>query len=204
LTESRFSAVSRRAVLQGLSATAVLGLVGCASDAQVLPASGSSTSSGGATSAASSATGDGLKIAFTYTAASNGGGPGGGMVRNPYIAVWIEDSAGALVKTVSLWHLQNGQDRWLSELSQWYQAAQGVEANSSATRAPGTYTVVWDLTDTAGAAVSHGTYTVCIEALREHGSHSLVTGKVAVKGGAISQTLDDNAELSAITLAYQP
>lgn len=144
-----------------------------------------------------------MQIAFTYTAASGGMGPGG-MVRNPYIAVWIENSAGELVKTVSLWHLQNGQDRWLSELSQWYQAAQGVETNSSATRAPGSYTVVWDLTDNDGAAVAKGTYAIFIEALREHGSHSLVTGQVAVKGAAINQTLDDNTELSAITVKYQP
>lgn len=144
-----------------------------------------------------------MTIAFTYSADA-GGGFGGGMVRNPYIAVWVEDSAGALVKTVSLWHLQNGQDRWLSELSQWYQAAGGVETNSSATRAAGSYTVVWDLTDLNGAAVKDGTYTVCIEALREHGSHSLASGDVVVKGKAATATLADNAELSAITVKYQP
>jgi hypothetical protein len=111
-----------------------------------------------------------MTIGFTYSADSSGGGggPGGGMVRNPYIAVWVEDSSGALVKTVSLWHLQNGRDRWLSELSQWYQAAGGVETNSSATRAAGSYTVVWDLTDLNGAAVKDGTYTVCIEIGRAH------------------------------------
>lgn len=147
-----------------------------------------------------------MVIGFTYAAdsTSGGGGPGGGMVRNPYIAVWIENSAGALVKTVSLWHLQNGQDRWLSELAQWYQASGGVETNSSATRAPGSYTVAWDLTDASGAAVKDGTYTVCIEALREHGSYSLATGDVAVKGKAVSTTLADNVELSAITVKYQP
>ncbi len=203
MSESRFSSVSRRAVLQGFSAAAVLGLVGCASDANVLPTSGVTSAGGEATSSGGSATAEGVQIAFTYSAQASGGGPGG-MVRNPYIAVWIEDSDGALVKTVSLWHLQNGQDRWLSELSQWYQAAQGVETNSSATRAPGTYTVVWDLTDSSGAAVKKGTYTVYIEALREHGSHSLVSGELAVKGGAINQTLDDSTELSAITVRYQP
>jgi hypothetical protein len=45
---------------------------------------------------------------------------------------------------------------------------------------------------------------VCIEALREHGSHSLVTGEIAVKGKATTATLDDNAELSAVTVRYQP
>lgn len=126
------------------------------------------------------------------------------MVRNPYIAVWVENSAGKLVKTVSLWHLQNGQDRWLSELYRWYAASSGVDTVSGATRAAGSYTVSWDLTDADGKAVSDGTYTICIEATREHGAYSLVTGKVAVKGKAISQKFDDSSELSAVSVSYQP
>ncbi len=128
------------------------------------------------------------------------------MVRNPYIAVWIEDASGALVKTVSLWHLQNGQDRWLSELSKWYSASGGTDTNSSATRAPGSYSVAWNLTDADGKAIKDGVYTVCVEALREHGPYSLVTGSVSIKrnGKATSQKLDDNSELTATTVSFQP
>jgi hypothetical protein len=191
-----------------MSAAALLGLAGCATtDSQVLPSSGTTTSGSSTTpSAASSATAGSVAIAFTYTAdtsSSQGGGPGGG-VRNPYIAVWVENAAGELVKTVSLWHLQNGQDRWLSEMYKWYAASGGVETNSSATRAPGSYNVAWDLTDADGKAVADGTYTVCIEALREHGPYSLVTGKIAIKGSAANTKLDDNSELSAVTVSYQP
>jgi hypothetical protein len=193
-------------MLQGMSAAALLGLVGCATtDSQVLPSSDTTSSSSEPTTAASAAAGTAV-IGFTYTASSSSsqGGQGGGMVRNPYIAVWVEDAAGTLVKTVSLWHLQNGQDRWLSELYKWYEASGGTETNSSATRAPGSYTVAWDLTDAAGQAVKAGTYTVCVEALREHGPYSLVTGEIAIKGKAASQKLDDNSELSAATVSYQP
>jgi hypothetical protein len=125
-------------------------------------------------------------------------------VRNPYIAVWIEDASGALVKTVSLWHLQNGQDRWLSELSGWYEASGGVEANSSATRAPGSYAVVWDLTDAKGAKVKDGSYTVHIEALREHGPYSLVSGTLTVGTSANAVTFDSNGELSGVAIDYRP
>lgn len=211
MSQSRFSAVSRRSVLQGMSAAALLGLVGCATnDAEVLPGASSSATAGDSESSASvssSAAAGSMAIAFTYTAdssSSSGGGHGGGMVRNPYIAVWIEDSAGNLVKTVSVWHLQNGQDRWLSDLYKWYEASGGAEANSGATRAPGSYSMSWDLTDTDSKTVSDGTYTLCIEATREHGPYSLVTGTVAVKGTAVSKDLDANGELSAVKVDYQP
>jgi len=192
-------------MLQGVSAAALLGLVGCAStDSQMLPSSGATTSGGSTPSSAASAAAGSVAIGFTYTANNSAGGGPGGMVRNPYIAVWIEDSAGVLVKTVSLWHLQNGQDRWLAELATWYAASGGTETNSGATRAPGTYMVAWDRTGPDATVVKDGTYTVCIEALREHGPYSLVTGEIAIKGKAVSQKLDDNSELSAATVSYHP
>ena len=88
---SRFSAVSRRAFLQGVSAAALLGVAGCASsDADVLtPAatptaagsSGAASSTPSATDVASAAAGEAV-ISFTdtvdTTASSGGrGGPAG-------------------------------------------------------------------------------------------------------------------------------
>jgi hypothetical protein len=224
---SRFSAVSRRALLQGASTAALLGIAGCAADdsSVLTPTAGATTAAAGASSAsapsASAAAGQ-LAVAFSFTAdtsataaAPGGGGDGnrpggggkggpGGMVRNPYIAVWLEDSAGKLVRTISLWHLQNGQDRWLSELHRWYAASGGVDTTSSATRAAGSYNLAWDLTDLDGKKVANGTYTLCIEATREHGPYSLVTGAVEVTGKAIAQQLPGNGELSAVAITYAP
>lgn len=126
------------------------------------------------------------------------------MVRNPYIAVWIEDSSGALVKTISVWHLQNGQDRWLSELAKWYALTSGDTTSSGATRSPGTYTLAWDGTNTAGKKVSNGTYKVFIEAIREHGPYSVTNADISVSGKAINKTLSDNNEISAATVTFQP
>lgn len=224
MTTSRFSAVSRRAVLQGLSATAVLGLVGCSNtDAGTIASGGASTTSTPVAAPTASAAPGQFAIAFTFTAdtsatADAGGGPGGdgggrpnkggpgGMVRNPYVAVWVEDASGALVRTISLWHLQGGQDRWLSELHRWYAASGGVDTTSSATRAPGTYDLTWDLTGADGKAIPAGTYTLCVEASREHGPYSLVTGTVQLddKAIAITQDLAGNGELSAVAISYQP
>lgn len=191
-------------MLQGLSAAALLGLVGCSNNDSSALSSSQASSSAEASTASSAAAGE-VAISFTYTAgSSSGGGPGGGMVRNPYIAVWVEDSAGSLVKTLAVWHLQNGQDRWLSELAKWYAAAGGDSTSSGATRAPGTYTLVWDRTDTSGKTVANGTYQVFIEAIREHGPYSITSGEIAVSGKAISQTLSDNSEISAAKVTFQP
>lgn len=204
MTGSRFSEVSRRALLQGMSAAALLGLVGCASDSEALPSAAQSSPSSSDSTASQAAAGA-ATIAFTYTAdsSSSGGGPGGG-IRNPYIAVWVEDSSGALVKTLALWHLQNGQDRWLNELYKWYEASGGVETNSGATRAAGSYTLSWDLTGADGSAVPDGSYTLWIEAIREHGPYSLTSGNLALNGSALKVSLSDNNELSAIQFSYQP
>jgi hypothetical protein len=110
---SRFSLVSRRAVLEGAGMAAVLGLAACASDEQALrgdtsraatagtPASAASTAR--ATAAGSAAAGGGATgpllpaaakatIAFIYAAAtSSRRGQGEGKL---YIAVLTEDATG--------------------------------------------------------------------------------------------------------------
>lgn len=213
-TPSRYSQVSRRAVLQGLSVTALLGVVGCSNDAEVLTSAsaGTTTSAGTSTTAASTgssesaATGE-MTIGFTYTADSSSsdsgrGGPGGGMVKNPYIAVWVEDTDGNLVKTISLWHLQNGNDQWLSDLQRWYAVAQGDDTGSSGTQAAGSYTVTWDLTDSDGKALSDGKYVLCLEAVREHGSYSVTTADFSYAGKSFSGDVADAGELSGISYSY--
>ena len=116
----------------------------------------------------------------------------------------MEDPAGALVRTISLWHLQNGQDRWLSELHRWYADSGGVDTMSSATRIAGSYNLTWDLADLSGKAVANGTYILCVEATREHEPYSLVTGSVEVTGTATTQQLSGNGELSAVAISYAP
>ena len=228
--QSRFAVVSRRAFLAGASLAAVTGLVACTDDSSLratatpttgttasptkTPTASTATTASSASSAAVATgapvpSGAAATIAFTYTAAASTstsqggrGGGGGGAVRNPYIAVWVEDAAGALVRTVSLWHLQGGNDRWLSELRRWYQVAGGDDTGSSATRVAGSYTVRWDGTGLTGAKVPAGGYVICLEASREHGPYSLIRQEVTLSAQAVTATLPANGELSAATLAW--
>ncbi|MCU1386806.1 MAG: hypothetical protein JWL72_144 [Ilumatobacteraceae bacterium] len=158
------------------------------------------------TSAAAAAgtfpTGGQMTIGFTYTAA------GGGQVHSPFIAVWIENSSGEMVKTVSLWY-KNRESRYLNELQRWATtetAFQNAGSNdpydtvSSATRVAGTYSVMWDGTNATGAPVALGQYYVCVEAAREKGPYELVRGPVAIDGAASTTTLTDNGELTGVSV----
>lgn len=200
MNSSRFSIVSRRAFLGGMSATAILGLAACSSDDATLEGT-SGSASGTQTKSASTATGPALgsaasaDIAFTFASSSNG------PAKNPYIAVWIEDSAGNLVKTVSLWHLQQN-DRWLKDLTRWYEVSGGDDTGSSATRSAGSYAVQWDGTDANGSKVAGGDYYLCIESAVEQGNYSLVREVVSFGDKAFNQSLADNGDLSAITVTY--
>ena len=203
--------------MAGVPAAVLLGLAGCSGDQEVLaqPTQRPSRGPGGGRgpggpeaasatpSAATAGTGGtpvpdaaAMTISFTYAAS------GGGMVRKPYIAVWVEDAEGAFVRTISLWHLQGGQDRWLSELSTWWQTSGGDDTGSSATRAPGSYDVTWDLANGVGKKVSQGRYFLCIEANREHGSDSLIRQEVTIGAASAEGALTAQGELGAAGYRY--
>lgn len=207
MTQFRYARVSRRSLLTAMAAGSAAALVGCTGDAEVLaPASPTPGPAGGAVATDDSLPGTArLSVTFTYEAASTGAGEGGrrgGMVRNPYIAVWVEDAAAELVATVALWHLQGGEDRWLTDLTAWYDASGGVETVSSATRTPGTYTVAWDCTDDSGRRVPPGEYRLYIESAREHGPYQIVDHALALGGTGQEWALQPSGEIVAASAAY--
>lgn len=129
--------------------------------------------------------------------------------RRPYVAVWIEDKDKYPVRTIALWFKN---PRWLNELKQWYRddqlrnLSEGTDISatvSSATRVPGSYTLKWDGKDNNGKLVKAGTYTVVIEAAREHGGHSLLRQEINFNGTPTSKTLPASEELGAVQLDYR-
>ncbi|MEG9431568.1 DUF2271 domain-containing protein [Terriglobus sp. ADX1] len=129
--------------------------------------------------------------------------------RRPYVAVWIEDKDKYPVRTIALWFKN---PRWLNELKQWYRddqlrnLSEGTDISgtvSSATRVPGSYTLKWDGKDNNGKLVKAGTYTVVIEAAREHGGHSLLRQEINFNGTPTAKTLPASEELGAVQLDYR-
>lgn len=232
--ESRYEQISRRAFLRRTAAVGLAAavpsalLAACGSDADtfastVTTAAGATATTGGAATTTSGATsttttaapstttatgaslpdGAELTVDFTYDAGSSSRGP----VRNPYVAVWVEDGAGDLVATIALWFLQSQEGvRWLNELRRWATVDGSnatIDVISSATRAPGEYRVVWDGTTADGSRVAQGDYYIAIEAAREHGPYSLIREPIALGAEAFTAALTPEGEIAdaAVSLA---
>ena len=129
--------------------------------------------------------------------------------RRPYVAVWIEDGDHYPVRTLALWFEKT---RWLPDLKQWYRDDQvrniteGTDVSrtvSSATRAPGKYTLKWNGKDNEGKPVKAGKYTICIEAAREHGGYDLQRQEIDFNGKPQKASLPETKELGATTLDYR-
>ena len=238
--ESRFELVSRRAMLKRSliagSLVAIPGLACSPSDKEVFAKStaapGTSTSTPVATSSTTLAarttttaatrptspstttaptTGpllaasSQLAIAFAFAPAASGG-----RINNPFIAVWVEDASGALVRTVSLWY-KSSESKYLNELRRWYAAERASIARggtdttrtiSGATRVAGSYSVVWDAKNDSGALVPQGDYFVCIEAARERGPYELIRDSLSLGTKALQKKLTDSGELTGASASF--
>ena len=135
----------------------------------------------------------GASIAFTYAASDTSG-----RVRNPFVAVWVEDSTSKMVGLVSV--LFSARDaQYLRELTEYSAVASGanaaeIDAVTGATRSAGQFQLHWVGKGLDGSVLS-GNYNVWIEAAREHGPHSVMNGAVTL-GKAGSATIIGNGELS--------
>ncbi len=131
-----------------------------------------------------------------------------GRFRRPFVAVWVEDSKKKTIKTLALWY---NKPRWLPDLKEWYRKNNGkyspetkdIATISSATRPPGSYILKWDGKDEEGKNVAADTYTIYIEAAREHGTYQLIKQEVVCKGKAQEWVLKGNEEISAATISYK-
>ena len=139
---------------------------------------------------------------------------GGGRIERPYLAIWIEDKDKVPVRTLTVLYRPN-EARFLADLRAWYRAdrlralTDGTEiigSVSSATRSPGRYTFKWDMKDQQGKLVAPGTYTINIEAAREHGTYQILRQPMDFSGKAAQVTVpvSSGIELTAAALDYHP
>ena len=131
----------------------------------------------------------------------------------PYVAVWVEDSLGKEVRTLSAWLNTSGRGpRYIRELRRWQLAANDqqraggpdlVATVSSATRLPGQYTVTWDGRNESGKPADQGTYRVVIEAAREHGTYQLIQQEMTFGAKPLAMDLPGNVEIKGARLDYR-
>jgi FAD:protein FMN transferase len=128
--------------------------------------------------------------------------------KRPYVAVWIEDENHAPVRTIVLWFAKY---KYLTELHGWSRDENTrpvsvdthiMNSVSSATRPPGKYTFNWDGKDDFGKPVKAGTYTVLIEAAREHGTYQIMRQEMDFNGTPKQFQLPGGVEIASASLDY--
>ncbi len=133
----------------------------------------------------------------------------GQRTRRPYVAIWIEDKDKFPVKTISLWVEKS---KWIPDLKSWYhddrmrnmsEGSDLTNSLTSATRAPGKYTMKWDGKDNAGKLVKVGKYTVCLEVAREHGTYQIIRLEMDFSGNPKQITLNGNTEVASASVDYR-
>ncbi len=179
--------------------------------AEGLPVAGPTTASVASTSLAQarSAAADSLELCLKFEINH----PEGGRYLRPYVAVWIEDREAFPVRTLLLWLLAPPKgERWISDLRRWSRGDQMrrlvdpqdlVATISGATRNPGEYSVTWDGKDDHGQPVKPGTYTLYLEAAREHGTYQLMKHEFSVGGTEFTAAVKGNEEIKGATLEYR-
>jgi hypothetical protein len=144
-----------------------------------------------------------LKVTWTIAPSE------GGRYHNPYVGVWVEDSAGTPVRIVHFEYQQGKGRKWLKDMKRWSQAdetlvARGKEStadtSTQATRQPGTYSVAWDGLDADGKPVPFGTYDLFVEAAREKGPYQFVKTAITISEAPFSKSGTPDGDIAMVKI----
>jgi hypothetical protein len=145
-----------------------------------------------------------LVVTWTYEVTD-----GGRRIHNPYVGVWVEDSAGVPVRIVHFEYQQGKGRKWLKDMKRWSKAdaelvAKGHQSTAdtmtNATRSPGTYSVAWDGKDATGKLVPLGTYSLFVEAAREKGPYQFVKTDLTIGTKPVAKDGVPEGDLTAVKL----
>jgi len=134
------------------------------------------------------------------------GGRGGGRpLPLLYVAVWMENSAGKVVRVLAFWA---NKPQYYREMSGFY-AAMGRNQNlmyslARATRRPGSYTLAWDGMDDQNKPVPPGVYKIVVETNQEHGDYAKQSGTIECSDMPASLTLPATSNFEPVIVQYGP
>jgi FAD:protein FMN transferase len=125
--------------------------------------------------------------------------------KRPYVAVWVDDASGKLVRSLALW---GDKPKYWMDLSTLFNHVHGdvapFRAVTRATRPSGKYELEWDGLDNDRKPVPQGTYRITIETNQEHGSYAKQTGTITIGDSPATITLPGTANFDPVHVQYGP
>jgi thiamine biosynthesis lipoprotein len=125
--------------------------------------------------------------------------------KRPYVAAWIEDASGNLVRVLAFW---GNNSKYYSDLSTIWgllkKNQNRLRAVTRATRPAGKYELVWDGLDDDHKPVPLGTYRITVETNQEHGTYAKQTGMITLGANPTSINLPATANFDTVTVQYGP
>jgi thiamine biosynthesis lipoprotein ApbE len=125
--------------------------------------------------------------------------------KRPYLAVWVDDASGRLVRVLAIW---GDKSKYWADLSGLWAHTQGrvdqFRSVTRATRPPGKYDLVWDGLDNDHRPVPLGSYRITVETNQEHGAYAKQTGTIDIGDTATSVTLPATTNFDAVIVRYGP
>jgi len=126
-----------------------------------------------------------------------------GNYKKPFVIVWVTDAQKAVVKTLLI---MGDRKDWQESNNVWWRRygrkTPEILSKASPTKAPGRYAVVWDGTDETGKRAAQGTYTIHVEAAREHGGHAYQAVDVTLGAAGVTAAMPGKDELGAARVRY--
>ena len=125
---------------------------------------------------------------------------------SPYVAVWITDEEGRLVRAIAMY---GEKLDYVNENYVWWRRygrsrPQIVAAITRPTQPPGRHTLVWDGRDDMGRPVGQGHYTLNVEATREDGFHTYQAVELNLAADPSVAMSEAQDELGVTVARYGP
>jgi thiamine biosynthesis lipoprotein len=125
--------------------------------------------------------------------------------KRPYVAVWVEDASGKLVRPLALWA---NKSKYYATLGTVWNLVHGkldqFRPVTRATRQSGKYELVWDGLDNDRKPLPLGTYRITVETNQEYGTYAKQTGTIVIGDSPASVTLPATTNFDAVLIQYGP
>jgi len=126
--------------------------------------------------------------------------------KRPYVAVWVEDSSGKLVRMLAIWGNKSKYYPDLSALWNWVVKynRKGFASVTRATRPAGRYELVWQGLDNDNRPVPSGTYRIVVETNQERGTYAKESATIVIGDTPASVTLPATTNFDTVSVRYGP